>query len=314
MRVIVLLKTWVEKYVEDFLEPGMDEVIKKFDSVAPNAKETFNIEKAILSAMAKAKDKKDAQPWYMDRNPKKNIDISLILNINSTDLAKQITLICYHLYKSIMSREFLKEIWKLREDSHIRLLLDYSTDLSRWIASCILRAEKLETRVQVIHKLIDTAQSCLNLKNFVGVVGILAGLNHPTVERLQVTFQSVKPPFMATLKSLNQLMLKESNYKNYRAKLDASSLPIVPYIEPYLEELTYIDSSNQDIGKGGIINFTKHRQLARLARHICSYQLATIDIKPVEPILQELMTTQVFSEDALKKQSLMIEPPTSFIK
>jgi len=315
MRVIVLLKTWIEKYVEDFMEAGMDEVIKRFEFAAPNTKEAFNIEKAIASATAKAKEKKEAQPWYIERSQKKNIDVSLILNVNSTDLAKQITIVCHHIYKAITSREFLKEIWKLRDDSNIKLLFDYYSELARWVATCILRAEKLETRTQIIHKLIDTAQACLNLKNFVGVFGILSGLNHPSVERLQVTFQNVKAPFMSTLKSLNQLMSKDSNFKNYRAKLESSSPPVIPYLEPFLEELTYIDSSNQDIGKGGIINFSKHRSLARLIRHICTYQQASVDIKIVEPILQELMTTTLFTEDSLKRQSLLLEPPTaSFLK
>ncbi len=72
------------------MEPGMDEVIKKFDSVAPNAKETFNIEKAI----AKAKEKKDSTPWYVERSTKKNVEVALVLNVNSNDLAKQITVLC----------------------------------------------------------------------------------------------------------------------------------------------------------------------------------------------------------------------------
>ncbi len=100
-----------------------------------------------------------------------------------------------------MAREFLKEIWRLREDSHIKLLNDFALDvrmsavfsdslqLGRWIATCIVKTEKLDTRVQLIHKLIDTAQACLNMKNFIGVYGIMSGLYHPTVERLQQTFQ-----------------------------------------------------------------------------------------------------------------------------
>jgi hypothetical protein len=69
-----------------------------------------------------------------------------------------------------------------------------------------------------------------------------------------------------------------------------------------------------DVGKGGIINFQKHRQLARLIRYITSFQASQYDFKQNDHLADLLTNTQILDDDLLKKQSLLVEPPHSFIK
>lgn len=167
----------------------------------------------------------------------------------------------------------------------------------------------------MIQKFIEVAQACLTLKNYMGMSSIVAGLTHPSIERLNITFQGLKPAFVTSFKSMKDLLTKDNNYKNYKAKIEATTPPLVLYLEPFLEEITYIDESSQDIGKGGIINFTKHRQMGRITRFLLQYQHSNFpEIKPIDTILDLLLKTTILPEDMLKKQSLLVEPPSSFIK
>jgi hypothetical protein len=69
-----------------------------------------------------------------------------------------------------------------------------------------------------------------------------------------------------------------------------------------LEELAYLDSFNPDIGKGGIINFSKHRKMARIIKHLCQYKDTSYpDLQPVELLQECLLTSQLFDDDTLQK-------------
>jgi hypothetical protein len=83
-------------------------------------------------------------------------------------------------------------------------------------------------------------------------------------------------------------------------------------VDVFLDEIAYVDSFNPDIGKGGIINFSKHRKIARLIRNMETYQTVPYkDIQPSEPI-QNLLHSQVFDDDNLQKKSLNCEKPSGF--
>lgn len=312
MRVIVLLKTWIEKYVDDFAEPGMPDLIVKFDQVVASQKDSFSIQKLLT----KGQERKLSRVVVSKDAPRKSVDPHIILNVYSAlDIAKQITYIDIGLYKSIQPREFVKESWIIKDVSNIRGMRDRSDELSKWTATAIIKTDNKDMRINLIQKFIEVAQACLTLKNFNGLFSILAGLSHPAVERLGHTFQGLKPSFTTSLKTMKELTSKDSNYKNYKSKIETTTPPLILYLEPFLEEIIYIDESNQDIGKGGIINFTKHRQMARIVKFLLQYQHSNFsEIKPIDQLQDILLKSIVFDDEQLKKQSLLLEPPSSFIK
>jgi hypothetical protein len=90
MRVIVLLKTWIEKYVDDFAEPGMADLIVKFDQVVASVKESFSIQKLLT----KGQERKLSRIVIGKDTIRKQVDPHIILNVYSAlDIAKQITVI-----------------------------------------------------------------------------------------------------------------------------------------------------------------------------------------------------------------------------
>jgi len=153
----------------------------------------------------------------------------------------------------------------------------------------------------------------LSLKNFNGIFAIMSGLQHPSVERLSQTWSGLRPQVKEQLKALKQLTSKDDHFKTYREKLEASVPPCVPHLDIFLEELSYIDSFNPDIGKGGVINFAKHRRLARIIRTLEQYSAASYsDVTPLQSIIDFLLHSSVLDDDNLQKLSLNCEPPSNF--
>jgi len=246
-------------------------------------------------------------------SPKKPIDPNQVVSISAVDLAKQIALIDFSIFRSIHPREFLKENWKRRSEGFIKLLGDRCKDLSRWICTAILKAEDKDTRCSLIQKFIDVAQNALNLKDFTGFFGVMNGLQHPAIERLTQTFQALKQPYPQVFKSFIQMVSKADHFKAYKSKQETTLPPCVPYLEVFLEEISFLDSQNPDIGKGGIINFSKHRKMSRIIRHLLQYQdTPYTEFTPLEIIQEVLINSQLYDDDTLQKKSLVHEPPSRF--
>jgi len=137
-------------------------------------------------------------------------------------------------------------------------------------------------------------------------------LTHPNIERLTQTFQLMKPPYGQVLKSFQQIVSKEGHYRIYKSKQETTLPPCVPYLDVFLEELSFLDSQNPDVGKGGIINFSKHRKMSRVIRHLVQYQDTPFEMQPLEIIQDSLLGSQLYDDDTIQKKSLMHEPPSSF--
>lgn len=315
IRIIVFLNTWIEKYPDDFSEEGMSELILAFDTLAASAdamKEPFSIAQSLEKGRVK---NVPSGPPILPRGEGKPLDPNQVLNpsLLATDLARQITLIDFSLYRQIKEREYLKESWKTLAFSNIRNMQQHRDELTRWAATCIVKLDTVESRANMISKFIDVAQQCLNLRNFSGFFAVMKAVMHPSVERLSHSWKLVKPHVLQTLKSFQVICSKEEHYKNYKAKQEASMPPCIPFLEVHLEEISYIDSYNPDIGKGGIINFTKHRKIARLIRSVDQYKTSSYtDLITNEAIQSLLLNTTPFDEDNLQKRSLNCERPASF--
>ena len=92
MRVIVLLKTWIEKYGDDFNEPGMVNLINQFDKLTDSNKDPFSISKYLAKNNA---NKQTPSRLIPDKSiSKKPLDPNLLLNVLSAiDIARQITVL-----------------------------------------------------------------------------------------------------------------------------------------------------------------------------------------------------------------------------
>ena len=93
--------------------------------------------------------------------PKENNNNASLLDFDSEELARQITIVDLATFKKIRPAELLNSNWckqdKLLRSPNVCALISRFQFLSGWVASEIVNTPNLEERVQKISKLIDVA-------------------------------------------------------------------------------------------------------------------------------------------------------------
>ena len=317
IRVIILLKYWIQNFPEDFLENGMDQLASEFDKLCTQHitenKEPYSIQNALSKSITIKKERRASQA--VSRNAQPGFDLHLS-KYTSKDIANQICLIVDKEFISISAREYLKETWKYRTDSNIKKLVERTRFISNLVSYSVLQEPKPQGRKERFQKWVEIADICYQANNFAGVFAIFLGLRHESVTRLPEypqSYKDLKDPWAKLYKSLLQLTDKSDHYLFYKNKQTRSSIPTVPHIEIYLEQFSYIENYNPDVGKGGVINFSKHRKLGHIIKDFRTYASQSYSF----PLIQSLMDileqpTSNLTADTLQKHSFNILKPSGF--
>lgn len=122
------------------------------------------------------------------------------------------------------------------------------------------------------------ADICRYLRNFNGVLQIMAAFVNSSIYRLKQTWDRVSKQNKQVINKLQTLVHSDGKFKNLRdtltkyicSKLSSKFIyfhsyrvdpPCVPYLGLYLSDLTFIEESSQDILEGDLINFSKMRMV-----------------------------------------------------
>jgi hypothetical protein len=243
-----------------------------------------------------------------------------ILELDTKEVAEQITLIESGLFLQIRCTEFYNQSWKRpdarkRSSPYILAMVDRFNYVSYWVASSIVLHSDLKKRTATLKKFIELAQICHDLRNYSSLVAIIAGLNNSSIQRLKQTWAGIKGNLTHQFETLNELVEAKSNYKNYRETLLAlieskSNEPIVPYLGLYLRDLTVIDECNPDFIDEDLINLEKLTMIGEAIIQVEGFQRNGSYSFPPNPELQRnlLLKLLVLPEDILYKKSEAVEP------
>ncbi|KAJ3225262.1 Ras protein-specific guanine nucleotide-releasing factor [Clydaea vesicula] len=206
-----------------------------------------------------------------------------ILDFDSEDLAKQITLIEHKLFREIPLHEFYCQSWNDKtylKSPNLVKLINWFNHMSLGFASEVVRQHDLKKRVGVLKKLIFTAHCCVNW------------------------------------------VCCEGSYRTYRSSLStlkaaSGSAPMLPYIGISLSDLTFTEDGNPTfVTEGGennslsVINFSKLRMISQILSTISEqlrsphYQF-TCQSNVQDWLLEEM---HIMTESELYTQSKLCEP------
>eukprot|EP01125_Pyxidicula_operculata_P016055 TRINITY_DN5495_c0_g1_i1.p1 TRINITY_DN5495_c0_g1~~TRINITY_DN5495_c0_g1_i1.p1 ORF type:complete len:727 (-),score=173.17 TRINITY_DN5495_c0_g1_i1:93-2216(-) len=325
LRVFILLRTWLDKHLHDFLkdktvlEPMLHEWAK--------ANENKPVQKKINEIIARIdKPKKDRtipdQTFYADAPPSflpggegKLISLNEmeLRDIESVEIARQITLIDESIWANIQPWECLGQSW-VKKDKEIKSpnvvkFTSHFNDMSHWVQTEILTEIDLKYRVKVIQKFIDICDELMNLQNYNGALEIMSGLKSSSVFRLKKTFGSINKTSQATYERIVQKLTSDDNYKALRNLLHNLAPPCIPYLGMFLTDLTFIEDANKDNTPEGLINFGKRKMIASTISEIQRYQIQRYKLRPVTEIQQFLtQSNRIHDENLLYLFSRHIEP------
>jgi len=220
-----------------------------------------------------------------------------LYNVDPKEIARQLTLIEFDMFKSIKLPEISFQSWtKNRKDSlNVVEMINRFNEVSFWTATEILSQQQITSRVATLKRLIKIAHVCKKMNNYNTMMEIAAGLNMGAVARLVKTWAALDTKSKARYEELMQLTHVTNNCRAYRDKLKTLTSPALPYLGLYLKDLTFIEDGNMTYLEESVVNFQKMRMLAGIFKSISEFQRHSYNFTPV-PQLQKYLLHGVAPE------------------
>jgi len=326
LRVVGILKKWLELHWGD-LNEQQSENFKSFleKQIKSTNKLLYN---QLQSALQRRTNETQKARVFTELAPEPKVSNTMIFSpslslsdIDELEIARQMTILEFEMFTKIKSSELLNQAWnkpKLRHRAqNVLALINRSTEVSAWVASCIVRESKLKGRSKVMTRFIKIAEHLRKLNNFSSLMAVIAGLNNSAVFRLKFTREEVSRQYQQAYEYLMGQVTSSNGYRNYRDTLANIQPPCIPYLGVYLTDLTFMDDGSPNFlpspkeGKD-LINFAKRRLIATSLAQIQQFQLQSYNLQPVHQIITLLKTDKIrqqkLEDKDIWKLSLIHEP------
>ncbi|KAI1116213.1 ras GEF [Nemania sp. NC0429] len=328
-RVVNILKSWFDNF---WMEEPNEESKQIIRDVAAFAKDTVKSTETpgsapLMAVLDQRLNGKEISSKRLIQTLAANIPTPIMpknmkklkfLDIDSTEFARQLTVIESKLYAKIKPSECLNKTWqkKITEGEsepapHVKALILHSNQMTNWVAEMILAQMDVKKRVVVIKHFVQVADKCRALNNFSTLTSIISALGTAPIARLKRTWDQVPARTGATLDSMRRLMASTKNFGEYREALHIANPPCIPFFGVYLTDLTFIEDGIPSImKKTNMINFAKRAKTAEVIRDIQQYQNAPYSLQPVPELQDYILSNMAAAGDVheMYDKSLVVEP------
>ncbi|KAL9553698.1 hypothetical protein MBANPS3_003175 [Mucor bainieri] len=328
LRVFNVLKIWLEQYYYEEDSVILDRLLfftntSIKDTLSFSA---YQLERLIHKRKDACKDLKKLvitqQQDLPDPILPKNLKKFRLLDVDTTEMARQLTLMDFKLYSAIKPVECLDKAWSrdaTQNDDrrtpvarNIQASIDYCNQITTWVSDEILSQSEVKKRSALIKYWVNVAERCRIFNNFNTCMAILSAFDNSAVGRLKRTWEMVGSRTNHIVAHIRKLMGATRNFTQYRALIHSVNPPCIPFLGIYLQDLTFIEDGNPNFLKTSkdLINFAKRAKTAEVIREMQQYQTMGYHYKPVEEIKTFIMGNIHSSrdEDQLYKESLKLEP------
>jgi len=145
------------------------------------------------------------------------------------------------------------------------------------VQKSILKPDDQAQRTENLKYFLTVADKCRKLRNFSSMCALFSGIASPSIIGLKRT--STMDKFGASIfHEAEKLMSPEpkDSYSEYRAALNASREPCVPWLRVHLKDVKVIHNSRRTFitqdGVIGVIDFDLYRRVNERIRHVLRYQ------------------------------------------
>eukprot|EP01102_Stenamoeba_stenopodia_P020903 TRINITY_DN829_c0_g1_i6.p1 TRINITY_DN829_c0_g1~~TRINITY_DN829_c0_g1_i6.p1 ORF type:complete len:613 (+),score=53.27 TRINITY_DN829_c0_g1_i6:223-2061(+) len=309
LRILNVFRCWIENYTADFEQNGeLDEPFVDFTNYLEckgGAETDWGKYLQWLQIQATRKSDMLKTPRWLCPQPivPSNLGASspiIFLKIHPLEIARQLTLMEYKLYKAIKLKEYQRAAWSKDPDScpNIQAFIKRFNQVSFWVASEIFSTPDPKNRVLLICRFIELARHLRDLNNFNGMMEIISALNSNFLQRLRQAWKVLPQKHLEIWEDLGKIVDPIQSYRNYRKILRSTKPPLIPFQGVYLTDLTFIEQ-NAEKTENGFHNFEKLSMISKVCLEVKRFQSVPYMLDPVNFIQDYLSNPKILSEDEL---------------
>jgi len=305
LRVINVLKNWVDKYAEDFAND--EELTKLFLDFAEKSENTTlerigatlrkNIEAGVQDSRKPSRHGKAPPPQFPLARTADPNNLTL-LDIHPEECARQLCLVDGEAMAALQPLELLDNMWKTnpKKAPTVFHILNRLSGVRNWVINEIIKEHDMEQRKNLLEHFIDVGTACGNLKNFHSMCGIAAALQSSEVKGLLQTWDSIGAKYIEKAEALSAQAASAENLKTFREKIAKAGSrfadPCVPYLRSMLAELSSIEDKEADMVEGDLINVEKRKHLSQVISDLLMYRNEPYNFE-VLPFLHDLLQVEL---------------------
>ena len=317
-RIISILIVWIRDFWEDFESSSglLDTPLYFLQSMETDASSRQLFDEFLQALIAQLKPGSGSSNLLPDvpTPPPEPLIFRELLRAQPEDFdpfcleplefARQLTLVDHDLFRAIKPRELLSQNWnssqKTQHAPNVTAVISRVNSISLWVMNSIVLQTTRRNRTRRIERWLRVASCCLSLNNLNGVSMILSGLLGTCVYRLRKSWRKVEPSSLHQLEELKTLLSASRNYAAYRSFLRSLTPPCVPYIGPFLTDLTFTDDMMPTFKdpEVTVINFEKQLKLSNLIDGLLQFQTPPYNLRSV-PFIESLIRTKWTDSQAL---------------
>eukprot|EP00727_Mastigamoeba_balamuthi_P009073 m51a1_g4789 putative domain containing protein (674) ;mRNA; f:68346-71036 len=239
--------------------------------------------------------------------------INSVLDVNHVELARQLSLMEFELFKRIKPNESHRS--DRAKASNLFLFIERLNGIGRWVVGLVLKERNRGTRRMIIKKVLAIADACKTIQNYSTMMELVATLASAPVSYNRLR-RSWSPKLIAKQLELESVM--DRNFRQLRGLVNRAAPPCIPYIGLYFTDLVSIAEGNPTFVPGTenrpapMINWGKMQLTARIVAQIRHFQSTPYNFTPcphVQQFVQAGVETSDFTDEQAYKLSLRLEPP-----
>ena len=210
----------------------------------------------------------------------KNLDITNLRKIKYHELADQLTLMDFRIFKRIEAREYIGQAWKKRDSvkraPNILTLIKQFNSIFAMIQMHILNEKGLGKRVKRLTYIIRMGERLRETHNYNSWCALFSALNSAPIHRLKQLWKSLNSKEKKLYEEWRRVFDSAENHRKLRASLRTgmqSGTGCVPHIGIYLQDLVFIEDGPYQPGKdkkkniiarkgNKLVNFAKQMKIA----------------------------------------------------
>eukprot|EP00732_Lithocolla_globosa_P001834 Lithocolla_globosa_v1_NODE_1024_length_2942_cov_8.105300.p1 type:complete len:938 gc:universal NODE_1024_length_2942_cov_8.105300:2839-26(-) len=320
-KAIHLLSVWIDRFHDSFI--GNDEAMVTLVDVVVNILPSTSEMQAANMLRTKLEDRIGGKldPVRLDGEapfpiiPRVKRGQTLVFaSCSSLELARQVTLTEFELFRSIRYLEILNGSWanpgKENQAPNVLKFLEFQEKLIDFVQVQILSEYDLKKRSDLLGVFIQMASDLLKMRNFSSSFGVLKALSHRNIMQLQKTWAALNNEQFSMFGRLTEIMSDQNQFKQYRNLFSLQKdLPSIPLLSVHLSDLINISSQENFITGGNqLVNFEKCHAIGDVLLELLHFQKKGYNFVQVVEILKFFQGMTKFDPEKLQEMAATIRP------